>query len=100
MNARSVTLSVSRTLWSVMMIPIPEAGVLREVRGLDAARETPGIEEVDITILCGQPVVPLPEGNKYLGFLFARADTPTAVETTLRQAHRRLDFVIDPDTPA
>ena len=46
----------------------------------------------------GQKVTPLPEGNKYLGFLFARHDTPEAVEAALREAHRRIDFVIEPAT--
>ena len=39
----------------------------------------------------------LPEGDRYLGFLFARADTPAEVEATLRRAHARLDVVIDQD---
>ena len=82
----------------VMMLPIPAAGVLREVRGLDEAKSVPGIEGVEITIARGQPVVPLPEGNRYLGFVFARADTPAEAEAALREAHRRLEFVIEPDT--
>ena len=49
-----------------------------------------------IAIALGQPVTPLPEGNKYLGFVFARAPTPGAVETALRAAHAELDFVIEP----
>ena len=80
----------------VMMIPIPRGGVLEEVRGLPAAKAVPGIEEVTITIHLGQEVVPLPEGSRYLGFIFARAETPECVEAALRQAHRRLDFAIAP----
>jgi hypothetical protein len=41
-------------------------------------------------------VIPLPEGNKYLGFIFARKESPEAVEATLREAHSRLHFVIEP----
>jgi len=40
-------------------------------------------------------VVPLPEGWQYLGFIFARADTPVAVERALREAHARLRFDIE-----
>lgn len=47
------------------------------------------------TIPLGRPVVPLPEGNRYLGFIFARDATPKAVERSLREAHRRLDVDID-----
>ncbi len=82
----------------VMMLPIPAAGVLREVRGLDEARGVRGVEDVRIAIPLGQPVVPLPEGSKYLGFVFARDETPGAVETALRAAHRELEFVIEPAT--
>lgn len=78
----------------VMMIPVPKAGILGEVRGRKKARNVSGIEEVNITISVGGEVVPLPEGDKYLGFIFARAETPEAVEVSLREAHQLLEFVI------
>jgi biotin carboxylase len=77
-----------------MMLPIPRAGTLRAVRGRAEALRVPGVEEVTITIALGQPVVPLPEGDRYLGFVFARGDTPAQVEAALREAHRHLGFVI------
>jgi len=80
----------------VMMIPIPRAGTLQEVREREEAEAVPGIEGVRITIPIGQEVVPLPEGTKYLGFIFARNETPERVEAALRQAHRRLTFIITP----
>jgi biotin carboxylase len=89
------TLTRQRQPAGVMMLPIPRAGRLRAVRGTDAAAAVPGIEEVTITAHVGQPIVPLPEGWQYLGFLFARADTPDAVEAALRDAHARLVFEID-----
>ena len=78
----------------VMMIPVPKAGILGEVRGKTAAYCVDGIVEVNITIPIGGEVVPLPEGARYLGFIFARAETPEAVESALREAHRQLAFVI------
>jgi biotin carboxylase len=78
----------------VMMLPIPRAGRLQGVRGTEAAAAVPGIEEVAITAHPGQELVPLPEGWQYLGFIFARADTPEAVEVALRDAHARLVFEI------
>lgn len=84
----------------VMMIPIPRAGMLREVQGQDEARRVPGIEEIRITIPIGQEAVPLPEGTRYLGFIFARDETPDRVEAALREAHRRLIFDIAPTSPA
>jgi hypothetical protein len=79
----------------VMMLPIPRAGTLREVRGADDARAVPGIGGVEISIAPGRSVEPLPEGDRYLGFLFAKADTPEEVEAALREAHSRLEVVID-----
>jgi biotin carboxylase len=79
----------------VMMLPIPRGGVLRAVHGQEAAERVPGIEAVTITAHRGQELVPLPEGSRYLGFVFARADTPEAVEAALREAHRRLAFEIE-----
>jgi biotin carboxylase len=78
----------------VMMIPIPKAGVLRDVRGLEAAQRVQGIDEIDISIPCGERVEPLPRASRYLGFIFAHADTPAAVEEALRRAHSALRFEI------
>jgi hypothetical protein len=80
----------------VMMIPIPQAGILRRVAGQEDAQQVAGIEEIRITIPIGHEVVPLPEGSRYLGFIFARADTAAGVESALREAHRRLTSVITP----
>lgn len=80
----------------VMMIPIPHGGVLREVQGQAEAERVPGIEEIRLTIPLGQEVVPLPEGTRYLGFIFARGETPERVEASLREAHCRLTFIITP----
>jgi formate-dependent phosphoribosylglycinamide formyltransferase (GAR transformylase) len=80
----------------VMMIPIPKAGILRQVTGQENAKQVGGIEDIRITIPLGQEVVPLPEGSRYLGFIFARDSTPAGVELALREAHRRLTFVITP----
>jgi biotin carboxylase len=78
----------------VMMIPIPRGGILDEVHGLDEARALPSIEDVTISMHKGQEVIPLPEGSRYLGFIFSRAETPFQAETALRRAHAQLRFVI------
>ncbi|HEY6042316.1 MAG TPA: ATP-grasp domain-containing protein, partial [Anaerolineae bacterium] len=81
----------------VMMIPIPARGILTAVEGLEEARAIAGIEEIDITIALKNKVIPLPEGASYLGFIFARGDSPARVEAILREAHSRLRFVIEPE---
>jgi hypothetical protein len=77
-----------------MMLPIPRRGILHEVAGVAEARAVPGVEDVVVTVPEGREVVPLPEGDSYLGFLFARAATPAEVEAALRAAHARLRFEI------
>ncbi|MGB4873743.1 MAG: ATP-grasp domain-containing protein, partial [Candidatus Promineifilaceae bacterium] len=84
------------TASGVMMIPIPEAGLLRAVAGEEAAAAVPLIESVEITAPLHNPLVPLPEGESYLGFIFARGESATAVEAALRAAHQQLHFTISP----
>jgi formate-dependent phosphoribosylglycinamide formyltransferase (GAR transformylase) len=78
----------------VMMIPIPREGIYVDVAGLDRARSEPGIEDVIISAKQGQKLITLPEGASYLGFIFARGETPDAVELALRNSHRQLQFEI------
>src|SRR6266699_3147860 len=77
----------------VMMLPIRERGRLRAVEGQHEAKAVPGVEGLVITIPPGEPLVPLPEGDRYLGFMFARAASPDAVEAALRRAHAQLRVV-------
>jgi biotin carboxylase len=93
-------LSRSDSASGVMMVPIPRAGVLHEVRGQDAARAVDGIAGLEISIARGRPVQPLPEGDRYLGFLFARGQAPAAVEAALRAAHAQLEVDIRDTAPA
>ena len=79
----------------VMMLPIRNRGRLRAVEGQSEAKQVPGVDGLVITIPPGEPLVPLPEGDRYLGFMFARADSPDAVEAALRQAHAQLRVVTD-----
>jgi biotin carboxylase len=90
------TLEREQQASGVMMIPVPGAGVLRDVRGLDKARAVPLVEEVVITMHPGQTLVPWPEGSRYPGFIFARGETSEAVEAALRAAHARLEFLTEP----
>jgi len=88
------SLQRERLAAGVMMIPIPGAGALQEVRGVTEAKGVPLIEDVQITAHPGERLVPFPEGSRYPGFIFARGETPAVVEAALRDAHRRLEFVL------
>ncbi len=78
----------------VMMIPIPKDGIYESVQGTERAAAVEGIEEVIITAKEGQRLRPLPEGSSYLGFIFARADSPAETEAALRRSHAELRFHI------
>jgi hypothetical protein len=78
----------------VLMLPVPRPGVLRAVEGRTEAAATPGVTGLTITIPAGQRVRPLPDGDRYLGFIFAEDDTHDRVEEALRTARARLRVVI------
>ena len=83
----------------VMMIPIPRAGMLKGVHGVEEALAVPLITGVEITAKLNNQIVPLPEGASYLGFIFARGETPDDVEQALRKSHAYLHFDIRREIP-
>lgn len=80
----------------VMMIPIPQTGILLGVAGLEAARAVTGITQIELTAQPGQRIAPPPEGASYLGFIFSRAAHPSEAEAALRAAHATLQIRIQP----
>jgi hypothetical protein len=78
----------------VMMIPVPREGIFESISGVDRAREVPGVDDVLITAVPGQRLVPLPEGASYTGFIFASGDDPAAIEQALRKSHACLAFQV------
>lgn len=88
-----------RAACGVMMIPIPARGIFDGVSGLGEARAVKGITNIRITAERGQIVAPPPDGTGYLGFIFARAQSLTYVEASLRTALKRLDFEIRLEVP-
>jgi L-amino acid ligase C-terminal domain 2 len=61
-------------------------GRVVSIGGVDSARAVPGVTDVVVTVGAGQEVVALPAGDRYLGFVFARAGTADEVEAALRTA--------------
>jgi biotin carboxylase len=78
----------------VMMLPIPAAGTIGRVEGVELARAVPGITSVEITAPPGTYLRPVPESDRYLGFLFAAGPTPEQVVEVLREAHARLEITL------
>jgi biotin carboxylase len=83
----------------VLMLPIRKRGVLEQVRGLDDARQVPLVEDVVVTAHLREEIVPLPEGASYLGFVFARGESPAEVEAALREAGAKIEAVVAPRLP-
>jgi len=79
----------------VMMIPVPKAGTLLGVRGVEKIRAIPGIYNVVISIGPGQSVTTPPMGSKYLGFIFAEGKSPEEVEQAIREAYSLLEVDIE-----
>jgi len=78
----------------VLMIPIPSSGTLRGVHHLDEVRALPGVTGVELTVPVGRTIRALPEGDRYLGFVFAASDTPEQVEDALRRAEELLEVEV------
>jgi len=79
----------------VLMIPTPVTGTLSAVLGEEETRRIPGITGMDFTIRPGGRVVAPPEGDRYLGFVYARANHPEEVESALRKAMSTLEVQLE-----
>lgn len=79
----------------VLMIPTPGSGHLARIEGQETTREIEGIAGMDFTIVPGKEVVAPPEGDRYMGFVYARADTPEEVEAALRKAMSMLEVQLE-----
>jgi hypothetical protein len=83
----------------VMMIPVPKSGTLENIEGEEAARAVEGVRLLEITARLHDYIAAWPEGSSYLGFLFARGESPVEVEAAIRTAHAQLQFRIEPRLP-
>ncbi len=93
---RRIEINTVESAAGVLMIPIPKGGILKRIEGLLDAQRIPYVMEVSIEVRDGYELIPLPEGNSYLGFIFAEAPTVKEAEQALRNAHECLNIVIAP----
>ena len=84
---------------AVMMIPVPASGIFEKVEGIAEAQRVANVTDVQITARLHDAIVAWPEGSSYLGFIFAKADSPAAAEQALREANSKLNFQIHPTLP-
>ncbi len=78
----------------VMMIPIEKGGILQKISGIERAKQVQHITDIKMNISPGNKLLPLPEGNQYLGYIFAQASTPEEVVHALNTAYSNLDFKV------
>ncbi len=79
----------------VLMLPNPGTGVVAGVLGEAETRALDGVTGIDLTVVPGTPISAAPEGDRYLGFVYARAATPELVEETLRKAMITLEVQLE-----
>jgi biotin carboxylase len=82
------------TASGVLMIPIPGSGRLVAVEGLDEVRSLAPVSAIDITATPGSYLQPPPEGDRYLGFVFARGEERDEVEAALRRAMEMIEVEV------
>ena len=93
---RATDETFSEAAAGVLMIPVTQQGILKRIEGLLEAGKVEFIEDINIQLRGGYELVPLPEGNSYLGFVFAKAPSFEQVENALRDAYACLNVVVAP----
>jgi biotin carboxylase len=84
---------------AVMMIPVPSSGIFQQADGIAEAKRVRNVTDVQITARLHDTIQAWPEGSSYLGFIFAKAASPSAAEQALRTSHSQLKFHIHPTLP-
>ncbi len=93
-NAPLETLNRESRAAGVMMMPIVGRGRIQAIHGLDAAAAVPLVEDIEMEARVGDMLIPLPDGADYPGFIFARGEHPAEVESALREAWSKIEFVL------
>ncbi len=76
----------SEGISGVVMLYPERSGLVRRIDGVEEALSIPEVTGVELTVREGASVDPLPYGNRYLGFVFARSDNRKGCISALRRA--------------
>jgi len=79
----------------VLMIPTPGSGVVTAIGGEQETRAIAGITGMDLTVAPGSEVMAPPEGDRYIGFVYARSERPENVEAALREAMEKIEVQLE-----
>lgn len=80
----------------VWMLSAPKKGVVKAVEGVDGAKQVESITGIDITAFPGSAVAPVPDGSRYIGFIFARNSSRAKLIDALSKAASMIHPVIEP----
>jgi biotin carboxylase len=83
-------------LLHMLASPLATPGVLREVRGVAAVRELPGVARCEIYVEPGTVVPPFPQLGHEVGYLVVVADDRGKAEAALAAALDHVEIVVDP----
>ncbi|MER8387063.1 ATP-grasp domain-containing protein [Mesorhizobium sp. M1380] len=81
----------------VLMVPVPERGILRAINGVEEARQQTWVRDVFMMAKPGDRLSGFPEQDCYLGFIIASGPSRADVQGALKRAHSCLNFVVEPD---
>jgi hypothetical protein len=76
--------------------PLRTTGRLREVRGLAAVQEMPGVARCQLYLAPGAEVPPFPRLGNAVGYLLVTGADLATARTRLAAAMERLDVVLEP----
>ena len=79
---------------AVHMIPVLREGEFVEMKGMESACTVIGVEGVELTVHPGDRLIPLPEGNRYIGFVYARAKTPAEATAAVTKALSKMTLFV------
>ena len=93
----SVSFDRIKSRGAVLRFPEVRPGRVQRITGLEAAKRTPGVVEVEIYCKIGDRVRPLTSGADRIGHIIALADTRAAAATAVRTAEEQLEVVTEPE---
>lgn len=84
-----------QTASGVLMVPVVGEGRVTGFTGEAETRAIPAVTGIDYTVTPGERVLPPPEGDRYIAFVYARATHPEQVESALREAMGILEVQLE-----
>jgi len=79
----------------VLMIPIPRSGTFRGLVNEKEVRALASVTGIELSVVAGEHLDPTPVGDRYLGFVFARATSRREVVEDLRATRDMIEVIVE-----